>query len=148
MADLDERLNQLLSDQDTVNRILELARLIQAQRDSQNPEPVNPSVSEQKSVEPDLNTLLSTVLSAQSHQSSFQNETVSENDHAASMSPLVALLPQLMQAMSGQGNLITGLCRSKRCALCRLRLGTGCFPGTSCRCAEFSRHSSIGRRCT
>ena len=40
MADLDERLNQLLSDQDTVNRILELAKLIQVQRDSQNPEPV------------------------------------------------------------------------------------------------------------
>lgn len=106
MADLDERLNQLLSDQDTVNRILELARLIQAQRDSQNPEPVNPSVSEQQSVEPDLNVLLSTVLSAQSHQSSPQSETMLENDRAASVSPLVALLPQLMQAMSGQGNLI------------------------------------------
>ena len=106
MADLDERLNQLLSDQDTVNRILELARLIQAQRDSQHPEPVNPSVSEQQSVEPDLNVLLSTVLSAQSHQSSPQSETMLENDRAASVSPLVALLPQLMQAMSGQGNLI------------------------------------------
>ena len=108
MADLDERLNQLLSDQDTVNRILELARLIQTQRDSQNPEPVKPSVAEHQSAEPDLNALLSTVLSTQNHQSSPQSETISETDSAASMSPLVALLPQLMQAMSGQGNRMRG----------------------------------------
>jgi hypothetical protein len=59
-----------------------------------------------ESVSGKLNALLSTVLSTQSHQSSPQSETVSESERAASTSPLVALLPQLMQAMSGQGNLI------------------------------------------
>jgi len=105
MADLDERLNQLLSDQDTVNRILEMAKLIQAQRDSQNPEPakVEPTATQQ-AVAPDLSTLLSSILSAQPTSADAPNNVPPEN--AASSSPLLALLPQLMQAMSGQGNLI------------------------------------------
>lgn len=106
MADLDERLNQLLSDQDTVNRILELARLIQAQRDSQNPEPVKSPAPAPQTAEPDLSALLATVLSAQAPQPSPQNDTTPTSDPMASPSPLVTLLPQLMQAMSGQGNLI------------------------------------------
>ncbi len=106
MADLDERLNQLLSDQDTVNRILELAKLIQAQRDSQNPESVKPPTPASQNTEPDLSTLLATVLSTQDTQSPQQGEPVSINDSTVSPSPLVSLLPQLMQAMSGHGNLI------------------------------------------
>lgn len=107
MTDLDERLNQLLSDQDTVNRILEVAKLIQAQRDSQNPEPVKAEqTAEQQTGEPDLSTLLASVLSSQTSPSPDPNDTASASGGASALSPLAALLPQLMQAMSGQGNLI------------------------------------------
>ena len=107
MADLDERLNQLLSDQDTVNRILEVAKLIQAQRDSQNPEPVKTQqTAEPQTGQPDLSTLLASVLSSQSGPSPAQNDTAPLSQDSTSLSPLAALLPQLMQAMSGQGNLI------------------------------------------
>ena len=107
MADLDERLNQLLSDQDTVNRILELAKLIQAQWDSQNPEPVKPPQTPlQQTAEPDLSALLTAVMSSHDTQSPPQSNTAPTIDSNTFPSPLVALLPQLMQAMSGQGNLI------------------------------------------
>ena len=107
MADLDERLNQLLSDQDTVNRILELAKMIQAQRDSQNPEPLKPPQTPlQQTAEPDLSALLTAVMSSHDTQASPQSDTASTIDSNTFPSPLVALLPQLMQAMSGQGNLI------------------------------------------
>ena len=107
MADLDERLNQLLSDQDTVNRILEVAKLIQAQRDSQNPEPAKvEQTPAPQTVAPDLSTLLTSVLSAQTNPSSAASDTPYTEESAPSPSPLVTLLPQLMQAMSGQGNLI------------------------------------------
>lgn len=107
MADLDERLNQLLSDQDTVNRILEVAKLIQAQRDSQNPEPVKAEqTAEQQTGEPDLSTLLASVLSSQTPPSPAPNETTSASGSTPALSSLAAVLPQLMQAMSGQGNLI------------------------------------------
>lgn len=106
MTDLDERLNQLLSDQDTVNRILEVAKFIQEQRGSQNPEPVTVEQSPVTSPEgPDLNALFASVLSSQSSAPKAPEEGSSIKD-SESFSPLAALLPQLMQAMSGQGDLI------------------------------------------
>ena len=39
MADLDERLNQLISDQESMKKVLEMAKAILAQRDSANPAP-------------------------------------------------------------------------------------------------------------
>lgn len=111
MADLDERLNQLLSDQDTVNKILEVAKALQVQRDSASPEPAKtePPVPQQtESAEPDLSALLASMLSGapQQEPTASTSQTHADPDPAAALPPLAAILPQLMQAMSGQGNLI------------------------------------------
>ena len=106
MADLDERLNQLLSDQDTMNRILELANLIQSKRDSQNPEPVkteSAAPSQEHDTPTDFSALLASALSA-APLATPTNETASTSGE--SIPALAAILPQLLQAMSGHGDLL------------------------------------------
>ena len=111
MADLDERLSQLLSDQDTVTKILEIAKVLQAQRDSVSPEPANMDTTiapPSESTEPDLSALLSSMLSSVPQHSPSEEPTPSASEAPQSpvLPPLAAILPQLLQAMSGQGNLI------------------------------------------
>lgn len=111
MADLDERLNQLLSDQNTVNKILEIAKVLQAQRDSASPEPAKPeppAPQPSESTEPDLSSLLTSMLSnaPQQEPTAAPSQESAESNGAQSLPPLAAILPQLMQAMSGQGNLV------------------------------------------
>ena len=105
MADLDERLNQLLSDPETVNRILAVANAIQSQRDSSHQEPAKPEVSpEVPPQEPDLGALLSSLLTEQPGASTPSPPT--ESSPMSSLPPIAAILPQLLQAMNGQGNLV------------------------------------------
>lgn len=105
MADLDERLSQLLSDPDTVNRILAVANAIQAQRDSIHPEPAKPDVSpEVPTNAPDLSALLSSLLTEQSAPT--QSSPSAGSPNSSSLPPIAAIIPQLLQAMNGQGNLV------------------------------------------
>lgn len=104
MADLDERLTQLLSDPDTVNKILAVANAIQAQRDSPHPEPATPEAqSPDQTSQPDFGALLSSLLTDQNSTSAPAAEAAAPS---ASLPPIAAILPQLLQAMNGQGNLI------------------------------------------
>ena len=105
MADLDERLTQLLSDPDTVNRILAVANAIQAQRDNPHPEPAKPEAPpEPQPQEPDLGALLSSLLTERTE--SAAPSASAESPPLSSLPPIAAILPQLLQAMNGQGNLI------------------------------------------
>lgn len=105
MADLDERLSQLLSDPDTVNKILAVANAIQAQRDSPHQEPAKQEVSPESPLqEPDFGTLLSSLLTERPDSSAPSPTT--ESSPMSSLPPIAAILPQLLQAMNGQGNLV------------------------------------------
>jgi len=108
MADLDERLTQLLSDPDTVNKILAVANAIQAQRDSIHPEQTKQDVSPQQNTnEPDLSALLSSLLTEQPLSSEdVKHDATPTAEPNTALPPIAAILPQLLQAMSGQGNLI------------------------------------------
>lgn len=107
MADLDERLNQLLSDRDTVNKILEVAKLLQDQRSSRDPEPATPPpAAPPPTGSPDLSALLATMLQSEPSQENPEAQATTTQTTAQNLPPLYTILPQLMQAMSGQGNLI------------------------------------------
>ncbi len=120
MADLNERLDRLISDQDSMKRVLEMARTILAQRDSQgsgsaeesppHPEPENDT--------PDLSALLSGLLGQTGTQPQMEQEPAPQSEPSASplgAAALAAVLPQLMQAMSGQSDLV----KQERAALVR-----------------------------
>ncbi len=118
MADLNERLERLLSDQDSMQRVLEMAKTILAQRDSVGEEPVQEPLPEPEPAKPDLSALLSGLLSQTPPPT--QAEDVPSSSAASNASPLgaaalAAILPQLMQAMSGQGDLV----KQERAALVR-----------------------------
>lgn len=88
MAGPDERLDQLLSNQDNTRSILDLMQTLLQKQDG-SPAPA-------------------------------QNQTPSDNGNASAqsttpLSTLAPLLPQLMQAMSGEGNMI----KQERVALLR-----------------------------
>lgn len=113
MADLDERLNQLISDQENMNKVLEMAKAILAQRDSASPEPAKevPPVPPQQPApsSPDLASLLASMMtdSSKTAQAPEQaSEVPSQAAPAQGLNALAAILPQLLQAMSGEGNLI------------------------------------------
>ena len=105
MADLDERLTQLLSDPDTVNRILAVANAIQAQRESPHSEPASATVTpEPEPQDPDLGALFASLLADRKDAASASGPN--EPPPASSIAPIAAVLPQLLQAMNGQGNLV------------------------------------------
>ncbi len=115
MADLNERLDRLIADQDSMKKVLEMARTILAQRDSSASESAaqtTPSAPPQQEAGPDLSALLSAVLSqsGSSSEAAPPEAPATRSDMSQGADPglpaLAAILPQLMQAMSGQGNLI------------------------------------------
>ena len=108
MADLDERLSQLISDQESMKKVLEIAKVIMTQRDSDTPAPAmqtSEAAPQQPSASPDLTGLLSSLLSQPSSEPPKAQEpaAVPESDN---LLPLAAMLPQLLQALSGEGNLL------------------------------------------
>ncbi len=115
MADLNERLDRLISDQDSMKRVLDMARTILAQRDSPGTASAEeasvvpePSAAPDNSG-PDLTSLLSGLLGQQSAGQTPPEEAVGSSQTTASPlggAALAAILPQLMQAMSGQGDLV------------------------------------------
>lgn len=132
MADLDQRLDRLITDQESMRKVLEMAKTILAQRDSAGSvsaaEP--PTAPDEPAPAPDLSSLLSNILSQQP-SSPAQPESAPSGDPqqpAQGMPALAAVLPQLMQAMSGQGNLVkqerVTLLRAMRPYLKDARLGS------------------------
>ena len=110
MADLDERLDRLITDQESMRKVLEMAKTILAQRDSTEPESATePEPTAQGTVsEPDLSSLLSTIMSQPASQSTQPENSPAgaSQQNPQGVSALAAVLPQLLQAMSGQSDLI------------------------------------------
>ena len=141
MADLDERLNQLISDQESMKKVLEMAKAILAQRDSANPAPAEeappvytPSPAPQPASavpEQDLSAMLEALMARQTETSApspdaAPAETMLPSEGSQSLAPLAAVLPQLMQALSGNGNFIksVNLLRAMRPYLKESRSGS------------------------
>lgn len=110
MADLDERLDRLISDQESMRKVLEMAKTILAQQDSaasaSATEPPTPAA--EPAPAPDLSFLLSAMMSQQvpPQQPSESTAANQPQQPLQGMPALAAVLPQLMQAMSGQGDLV------------------------------------------
>ena len=108
MADLDDRLNRLISDPQSVKKVLETARTIMAQRDGTEQESAdNGTQSAEKHPDenqtPDSSTLL-TMLAQEPHtDTSTQESSSQEHGNGAS---LLDILPELIAGFSGTGNLI------------------------------------------
>lgn len=126
MADLDERLNRLISDPESMKKVLEAAKAILAQRDGIPSEsakdPASPAPEKQESPASGegqtsssaekLSQML-TYLSSKEEApasppaaSASQAAPATEGQAAPSPSPLLAILPQLAAGFSGQGNLL------------------------------------------
>ena len=105
MADLDERLSQLLSDPAAMERLTELARAIQTRQNSADPAAAEPKppVTPQTEESP-LTAVLSNLLSTEG--SADTSQTAQHTEAAPPLSPLITLLPQIMQAMSGNGDFV------------------------------------------
>jgi len=105
MADLDERLSQLLSDPAAMERLTELARTLQTRQNSADPAAVTadtPSTATEENTT--LSAVLSNLLSAGAATEPAQEQPQGAAPPPAS--PLLTLLPQIMQAMSGNGGFI------------------------------------------
>ena len=103
MADLDERLSQLLSDPAAIERLTELARAIQTRQNSTDPAaPIQVPPTPQE--ETPLTSVLSNLLSDK--QSSGAQQSTPQDANTPPISPLVTLLPQIMQAVSGNGDFV------------------------------------------
>ena len=105
MADLDERLSQLLSDPAAMERLTELARALQTRQNS-----ADPAASTQSSPVPEpptdtpLSAVLSNLLSNEIPEESPGNHTA--QPAPSQLSPLLTALPQILQAVSGNGDFI------------------------------------------
>ncbi|MBQ7491938.1 MAG: hypothetical protein IJT76_05015 [Clostridia bacterium] len=119
MADLDERLNRLVTDQDSMKKVVETAKAILAQRNG--PDPGSAESSEKQSAPPPTNaadapesgsaaslTALLQQLAAQKRSAppGSPQESSAPNASGAAIPALAAALPQFMTALSGQGNLL------------------------------------------
>lgn len=140
MADLDERLNQLISDQESMKKVLAMAKAILAQRDSATPEPAQPAAVPQPQepapadpAAPDVASMLAAIMAnSQKGPQAPPSEAAAAppvfSAEGGSASPLAAMLPQLMQIMSGNGNLVrserVNLLQAMRPYLKESRLGS------------------------
>ena len=118
MADLDARLNQLISDQESRQKVLDAAKAILAQRDSVHPEreslsPAPAQAPEEKeSGGGDLTQLLSSLLARQAASGEESENPLQSTQNISSAmpelptSPLLQALPQLMGALSGKEDLV------------------------------------------
>ena len=105
MADLDERLSQLLSDPAAMERLTELARAIQTRQHSADPAaPTQESPVPPHQEDSPLTAVLSNLLS--DHEPVGEPQNAAKDTGEVPYSPLVSLLPQIMQAVSGNGNFV------------------------------------------
>lgn len=109
MADLDDKLDRLISDQESMRKVLEMAKTILAQRDSAASASAAdiPTATETSPQMPDLSALLSNIIGQQEAQPS--SDTAASREPPLSpqgMLALAVILPQIMQAVSGQGDLV------------------------------------------
>ena len=115
MADLDARLNQLISDQESRQKVLDAAKAILAQRDSVHPERESPSPAPEEKESGgggDLTQLLSSLLARQATSGEESENPLQSTQNISSAmpelptSPLLQALPQLMGALSGKEDLV------------------------------------------
>lgn len=109
MADLDDRLDRLISDQESMRKVLEMAKTILAQRDSAASASAadTPTATETPPQAPDLSSLLSNIIGQQAAPPSPDTAaSTAPPQPSQGMPALAAILPQLMQAVSGQGDLV------------------------------------------
>lgn len=110
MAELDERLSRLISDEDSMKRVLELASAVMANQNggssqenlSQNP-PGQVNEAAGSPTPPDLTSVLRFLGTGTTSQSQ-QNDAGS----ASATAGLIELLPQLFQALSGNTSSLQG----------------------------------------
>lgn len=110
MAELDERLSRLISDEDNMKRVLELASAVIAgqngsssqEKPSQNP-PNQASGAATPPDSPDLTSVLG-FLGANNSTTGQQNDSGS----SSATTGLIELLPQLLQALSGNTSSLQG----------------------------------------
>ena len=110
MAELDERLSRLISDEDSMKRVLELASAVMAgqngsssqENPSQTP-PKQTSSIETPPASPDLASVLS-FLGANTSNARQQ----ADSDASSATAGLMELLPQLLQALSGNTSSLQG----------------------------------------
>ena len=103
MADLDERLSQLLADPAAMERLTELARAIQSRQNSADPEAAAETPSPPTPPEaPPLTDVLSNLLNSEDTPA----QPSAPETQTAPLSPLVSVLPQIMQAVSGNGDFV------------------------------------------
>ncbi len=107
MAELDERLNRLISDEDSMKRILELASAVMSGQNGSSSQTAPPQATpKQEPVnEPFQTPDLSSVLGALgSTGASADPDTGTGN--TSSMANLLGIMPQLFQALSGDTSLL------------------------------------------
>lgn len=116
MAELDQRLEQLLSDPEGMQKVLDAAKAILAQRENASSAKASPSEPPPASAEGSagLAAMLSSVLGA-GNASTAQGAAAPSLAGMGDVSPLSSLLPQLMTLFSGQGDLV----KSERLELLR-----------------------------
>ncbi len=106
MADLNERLERLVSDQDSMKKVLELAQNILAQREAASA--TSAQTEEPAEQAPDMSAVLSSLLgnigTDASEADTSSPHTVDAPPQGAAM--LASVLPQLMQVLSGQEDLV------------------------------------------
>ncbi|MEA5039577.1 MAG: hypothetical protein VB086_07035 [Clostridiaceae bacterium] len=135
MAEMDDRLKRLVSDEQSMKRVLDMASAIMAQRNAAHAAPEKAAESAESArpaepaaaAQPDMASLLSALLQSQKKEdpageapaagaaghadpagasgTGASAESESQKNTAAA---LADSLPQLMQALSGNGNLVDG----------------------------------------
>lgn len=125
MAELDDRLKRLVSDDQSMKKVLDMASAIMAQRSAAHAEPEK---KEEKAAEPDMASMLASILQQQKGESKAEPNAENTNSQKTTadtadsknassaqqpeqkntVSALAEALPQLMQALSGNGELIEG----------------------------------------
>lgn len=119
MADLDERLNRLISDEGSMKRVLELASAVMGQKGtaSSKAESSDPPAKEGEIIDPpppDLSSVLA-ALGAGGGGDAAEDETAFGPSDAAAgpetaatgkAAAVSSILPELLQVMSGKGNLL------------------------------------------
>lgn len=120
MADLDERLNRLVADQDSMKKVVETAKAILAQRNGPDPGSAETSDTSPTPKEPpsagspeagsaaSLTALLQQLTEQKGPEpaNSGTASGTSPSAQGAAIPALAAALPQFMTALSGQGNLL------------------------------------------
>lgn len=116
MAELDERLDQLLSDPEGMRKVLDAARAVLAQREGAAPTEASALPESAPPASADGSAGVAAMLSSLLGSGSTSSQSSAPLSAAAGdASPLTSMLPQLMTLFSGQGDLV----KSERLELLR-----------------------------